>query len=386
MTGLLLRLFVKDADNTENPAVHTSIGKMAGFTGICCNILLFLGKLLAGLLSGSVSILADAINNLSDAGSSLVTLLGFYLAQRPADKEHPYGHARYEYLSGLVVSTLILVIGLELGKSSFEKVLHPQPILATPVVWGVLTVSLCLKLWMSHFFRTLGARIRSVTLTAASADSRNDVIATAGVLLGYIVSSLFGVNVDGIVGLGIAAFILWSGIGIARDTISPLLGARDPELVKKLSALVLSHEKVLGIHDLLVHDYGPGQCFASVHAELSAEEDPLACHDILDDIEQDAWEQLNVHLVIHYDPVLTNDAEWNRMRTLTEQWVRQVNPRLSIHDFRMVRSARQTKLVFDLAIPYDMALSAREVQTLIAEQLQKEGRDYQTIIHLDRQM
>lgn len=386
MTGLLLRLFVKDADNTENPAVHTSIGKMAGFTGICCNILLFLGKLLAGLLSGSVSILADAINNLSDAGSSLVTLLGFYLAQRPADKEHPYGHARYEYLSGLVVSTLILVIGLELGKSSFEKVLHPQPILATPVVWGVLTVSLCLKLWMSHFFRTLGARIRSVTLTAASADSRNDVIATAGVLLGYIVSSLFGVNVDGIVGLGIAAFILWSGIGIARDTISPLLGARDPELVKKLSALVLSHEKVLGIHDLLVHDYGPGQCFASVHAELSAEEDPLACHDIIDDIEQDAWERLNVHLVIHYDPVMTNDAEWNRMRTLTEQWVRQVNPRLSIHDFRMVRSTRQTKLVFDLAIPYDMALSAREVQTFIAEQLQKEGRDYQTVIHLDRQM
>lgn len=386
MTGLLLRLFVKDADNTENPAVHTSIGKMAGFTGICCNILLFLGKLLAGLLSGSVSILADAINNLSDAGSSLVTLLGFYLAQRPADKEHPYGHARYEYLSGLVVSALILVIGLELGKSSFEKVLHPQPILATPVVWGVLTVSLCLKLWMSHFYRTLGARIRSVALTAASADSRNDVIATAGVLLGYIVSSLFGVNVDGIVGLGIAAFILWSGIGIARDTISPLLGARDPELVKKLSALVLSHEKVLGIHDLLVHDYGPGQCFASVHAELSAEENPLACHDIIDDIEQDAWERLNVHLVIHYDPVMTNDAEWNRMRTLTEGWVRQVNPRLSIHDFRMVRSARQTKLVFDLAIPYDMALSAREVQTFIAEQLQKEGRDYQTIIHLDRQM
>lgn len=386
MTGLLLRLFVKDADNTENPAVHTSIGKMAGFTGICCNILLFLGKLLAGLLSGSVSILADAINNLSDAGSSLVTLLGFYLAQRPADKEHPYGHARYEYLSGLVVSALILVIGLELGKSSFEKVLHPQPILATPVVWGVLTVSLCLKLWMSHFYRTLGARIRSVALTAASADSRNDVIATAGVLLGYIVSSLFGVNVDGIVGLGIAAFILWSGIGIARDTISPLLGARDPELVKKLSELVLSHEKVLGIHDLLVHDYGPGQCFASVHAELSAEENPLACHDIIDDIEQDAWERLNVHLVIHYDPVMTNDAEWNRMRTLTEGWVRQVNPRLSIHDFRMVRSARQTKLVFDLAIPYDMALSAREVQTFIAEQLQKEGRDYQTVIHLDRQM
>lgn len=386
MTGLLLRLFVKDADNTENPAVHTSIGKMAGITGICCNILLFLGKLLAGLLSGSVSILADAVNNLSDAGSSLVTLLGFSLAQRPADKEHPYGHARYEYLSGLVVSALILVIGLELGKSSVEKILHPQPILATPVAWGVLIASLCMKLWMCRFYRTLGVRIRSVTLSAASADSRNDVIATSGVLVGYLVSSLFRVNVDGIVGLGIAAFILWSGIGIARDTISPLLGARDPELVEKLSKLVLSHEKVLGIHDLLVHDYGPGQCFASVHAELSAEEDPLVCHDILDDIEQDAWEQLNVHLVIHYDPVLTNDAEWNRMRTLTEQWVRQVNPRLSIHDFRMVHSTKQTKLVFDLAIPYDMALSAKEVQTFIADRLKAEGKDYQTVIHLDRQM
>ena len=386
MTGLLLRLFVKDADNTENPAVHTAIGKMAGITGICCNILLFLGKLLAGLLSGSVSILADAVNNLSDAGSSLVTLLGFSLAQRPADKEHPYGHARYEYLSGLVVSALILVIGLELGKSSVEKILRPQPILATPVAWGVLIASLCMKLWMCHFYRTLGTRIRSVTLSAASMDSRNDVIATSGVLAGYLVSSLFRVNVDGIVGLGIAAFILWSGIGIARDTISPLLGARDPELVDKLSKLVLSHEKVLGIHDLLVHDYGPGQCFASVHAELSAEEDPLVCHDILDDIEQDAWEQLNVHLVIHYDPVLTNDAEWNRMRTLTEGWVRQVNPRLSIHDFRMVRGTKQTKLVFDLAIPYDMALSAKEVQTFIADRLKAEGKDYQTVIHLDRQM
>lgn len=387
MTALLLRLFVKDYQNPENPAVHTAIGKMAGITGVLCNVFLFLGKLLAGLLSGSISIVADAVNNLSDAGSSVVTLAGFQLAQRPADREHPYGHARYEYLSGLVVAALILVIGLELAKSSFQKILHPEPIEATPVALGVLITSLCVKLWMCVFYRSLGKRIRSITLAASSADSRNDVIATSGVLAGYVVSSLLHVNVDGFVGLAVACFILWSGIGIARDTISPLLGGRaDPNLVENLSNLVLSHEKILGIHDLLVHDYGPGQCFASVHAELSAQEDPMVCHDIIDDIEQDAIEQLNVHLVIHYDPVMTDDAEWSEMRGLTENWVRQVDPRLTIHDFRMVRGAKQTKLVFDLTVPYDMTLSSGEVQQVMEKNLREQGKDYVTVIHLDREM
>ena len=387
MTALLLRLFVKDYQNPENPAVHTAIGKMAGITGVLCNVFLFLGKLLAGLLSGSTSIIADAVNNLSDAGSSVVTLAGFQLARRPADREHPYGHARYEYLSGLVVAALILVIGLELAKSSFQKILHPEPIEATPVALGVLIASLCVKLWMCVFYRSLGKRIRSITLAASSADSRNDVIATSGVLAGYVVSSLLHVNVDGFVGLAVACFILWSGIGIARDTISPLLGGRaDPNLVENLSNLVLSHEKILGIHDLLVHDYGPGQCFASVHAELSAQEDPMVCHDIIDDIEQDAIEQLNVHLVIHYDPVMTDDAEWSEMRGLTENWVRQVDPRLTIHDFRMVRGAKQTKLVFDLTVPYDMTLSSGEVQQVMEKNLREQGKDYVTVIHLDREM
>lgn len=387
MTALLLRLFVKDYQNPENPAVHTAIGKMAGITGILCNVFLFLGKLIAGLLSGSISIVADAVNNLSDAGSSVVTLVGFQLARRPADREHPYGHARYEYLSGLVVAALILVIGLELAKTSFQKILRPEPIAAAPIALGVLIASLCVKLWMCFFFRSLGKRIRSVTLAASSADSRNDVIATSGVLAGYVVSSLFHVNVDGFVGLGVACFILWSGIGIARDTISPLLGGRaDPNLVEKLSLLVLSHKKILGIHDLLVHDYGPGQCFASVHAELSAQEDPMVCHDIIDDIEQDALEQLNVHLVIHYDPVMIDDAEWNEMHRLTEGWVRQVDPRLTIHDFRMVRGAKQTKLVFDLAVPYNMTLSSGEVQQVMEEKLREQGKDYVTVIHLDREM
>ena len=382
MTALLLRLFVKDYQNPENPSVHTAIGKMAGITEILCNVFLFLGKLIAGLLSGSISIVADAVNNLSDAGSSVVTLAGFQLARRPADREHPYGHARYEYLSGLVVAALILVIGLELAKTSFQKILHPEP-----VALGVLIASLCVKLWMCTFFRSLGKRIRSVTLAASSADSRNDVIATSGVLLGYVVSSLLHVNVDGFVGLAVACFILWSGIGIARDTISPLLGGRaDPNLVENLSQLVLSHEKILGIHDLLVHDYGPGQCFASVHAELSAQEDPMVCHDIIDDIEQDALDQLNVHLVIHYDPVMVGDAEWDEMRGLTENWVRQLDESLTIHDFRMVRGAKQTKLVFDLTVPYDMTLSSGEVQQVMEKNLREQGKDYDTVIHLDREM
>ena len=387
MTNLLLRLFVKIYQDTEDPDVHSAIGKLAGIMGILCNCILSAGKLIAGLVVGSVSIVADAVNNLSDAGSSVVTLLGFRLAQRPADKDHPYGHARYEYLSGLVVAALILVIGLELAKTSFQKILHPEPIEATPIALGVLIASLCVKLWMCIFYRSLGKRIRSITLAASSADSRNDVIATSGVLVGYVVSSLLHVNVDGFVGLAVACFILWSGIGIARDTISPLLGGRaDPNLVENLSNLVLSHEKILGIHDLLVHDYGPGQCFASVHAELSAQEDPMVCHDIIDDIEQDAIEQLNVHLVIHYDPVMTDDAEWSEMRGLTENWVRQLDESLTIHDFRMVRGAKQTKLVFDLTVPYDMTLSSGEGQQVMEKNLREQGKDYVTVIHLDREM
>ena len=354
---------------------------------ILFNILLFGTKFLAGLISHSIAITADAFNNLSDAGSQIISFLSFRISAKPADREHPYGHARYEYLSGLVVAALILVIGLELAKSSFQKILHPEPIEATPVALGVLIASLCVKLWMCVFYRSLGKRIRSITLAASSADSRNDVIATSGVLAGYVVSSLLHVNVDGFVGLAVACFILWSGIGIARDTISPLLGGRaDPNLVENLSNLVLSHEKILGIHDLLVHDYGPGQCFASVHAELSAQEDPMVCHDIIDDIEQDAIEQLNVHLVIHYDPVMTDDAEWSEMRGLTENWVRQVDPRLTIHDFRMVRGAKQTKLVFDLTVPYDMTLSSGEVQQVMEKNLREQGKDYVTVIHLDREM
>lgn len=384
MTNFLLRIFIKNRQNPDDPAVHSAVGKLAGITGIVCNALLFLGKLIVGLLVGSVAIVADAVNNLSDAASSVVTLLGFRLAQRPADKDHPYGHARYEYLSGLAVAALILLIGAELVESSVRKILHPEPMDCSAVTFTVLLCSIAVKLWMSGFFKALGKFIRSTTLQATSLDSRNDVIATSAVLLGCLVNRFFRLNIDGFVGLAVAVFILYSGINIAKDTISPLLGKQaDDALLANISKLVLSHEKVLGIHDLLVHDYGPGQCFASVHAELNANQDSLTCHDIIDDIERDALNQLNVHLVIHFDPVMTDDDEWNEMHQTVAQIIQQLDSRLSMHDFRLLKDAGQMKLAFDLAVPYDMDIPYQELQQKIDEALLARGKRYPTVIRFD---
>ena len=276
MTELLLRLFIKDREHTDDPDTRADIGKLAGTTGIICNLLLFAGKLIMGLLSGALSIVADAINNLTDASSSVVTLLGFRMAQQPADEDHPFGHARYEYLSGLAVSALILVIGFELATSSVKKIIHPEAVEFSYVAILVLVASIAVKLWMSLFFNKLGKTIRSTALTATAADSRNDCVATGAVLAGLLIGHFLKINVDGWFGLGVALFILWSGIQNAKETISPLLGERaEKELIDKLTKLVMSHDKILGIHDLLIHDYGPGQRYATLHAEVSAEEDPL---------------------------------------------------------------------------------------------------------------
>lgn len=384
MTELLLRLFVKNHQDTEDTAVRASIGKLAGLTGIVCNGILFLGKLLAGLLAGSVSIIADAVNNLSDASSSLVTLLGFRLAQQPADADHPYGHARYEYLSGLVVAVLILVIGVELVKSSVGKILHPEPIDFSALTIAVLLASIGIKLWMSLFFGKLGKKIKSTTLAATSVDSRNDVVSTLAVLLGCLVGYFFSVNIDGIVGLMVALFILYSGINIAKETISPLLGnGADEEMVNKIYEIVLSHEKILGVHDLLVHDYGPGRCFASLHAELSAEEDVMTCHEIIDHIENEVQKELNIELVIHFDPVVTGDAKWNDMKETLEKVIHIIDPRLSMHDFRIVYRGKQERLVFDLAVPYDMGQQEDTLQQQIEEGLGEKGKGYRIEIRFD---
>lgn len=384
MTGLLLRLFVKNHNDTENPVVRSAYGKLAGAVGIVCNLLLFAGKLLAGILSGSVAVTADAVNNLSDASSSLVTLLGFKLAERPADEEHPYGHARIEYISGLVVAALILLIGAELAKSSFSKILHPETVEFSLLTLGVLVGSILVKLWMALFCRKLGRRIDSTTLLATSADSRNDVISTAAVLVGCLAGYFFDVKLDGYIGMAVALFIIWSGCSIAKDTISPLLGEQaSGELVRNISDLILSHEKILGIHDLMVHDYGPGNCFASVHAEMDSAEDPLTCHDIIDDIERDALRELRVHLVIHYDPIITDDEELNAARALVEQEIRSIDESLSLHDFRMVRGPGHTNLIFDLVIPYSMEDRKAELKARIDERLQRQDRKYYTVITFD---
>jgi cation diffusion facilitator family transporter len=385
MTELLLKLFVKDYQEAEQPAVRASIGRLAGIVGIVCNSLLFLFKLIAGLLAGSVSIIADAVNNLSDASSSLVTLIGFKLAQRPADKNHPFGHARYEYLSGFIVSALIFVIGIELAKSSVEKIIYPEAVELSILSVSVLVASVLLKLWMFLFCRKLGKRINSTTLQATSVDSRNDVISTTAVLVGCVIGYLFDIKIDGYIGLGVALFIIYSGITLAKETINPLLGEQtDEKLVDDISELVLSHDKIIGMHDLLVHDYGPGQCFASVHAELNADEDPLICHDIIDDIERNVLEKLSVNLVIHYDPVVTDDEELNYMRDVVVDIIIEIDSRLTLHDFRMVRGAKRTKLVFDLVIPYSMEEEKHRLKEIIDKGIKTEGKHYDAVICFDK--
>ena len=385
MTKLLLRLFVKDYQNTENSGVRTAIGTLSGVTGIVCNVLLFLGKLIAGTLSGSVSITADAMNNLSDASGSIVTLLGFRVADKPADEEHPYGHARAEYLSGLAVAMLILLIGFELVKSSAEKILHPTAVEFSALAAGVLIASIALKLWMCLFNRKLGKLIDSTALQATAADSRNDCITTSVVLLASVIEYFLDIRVDGFMGLAVAIFILYSGWNLAKETVSPLLGENaDPELRQKIVDYVEQQPKVLGYHDLMVHDYGPGQRFASLHVEMDHREDPLECHERIDDMERECLRSHNVHLVIHYDPVVTDDPELTALKERVSDLLRERDHRLSLHDFRMVQGKQHMNLVFDVALPTDLKGQEDAIQQTLENSLNADGeRIYHVKITFD---
>lgn len=383
MTNLLLRLFVPHSSE-HTPAVHAAIGKLAGITGIVCNVLLAALKIIAGILTGSVAITGDGINNLTDSASSIVTLLGFRIAQRPADGEHPFGHGRYEYISGVVVAALVLLAGAELAKSSFEKILHPQTVSFTALTLVILLLSIGAKLWMAGFNRKLSKLIGSKTLEATSQDSRNDVITTSAVLLSFLADTLFHIQLDGFVGLGVSLFILWSGISLAKNTIDPLIGMQaDAELVQQLSDLILDHQRVLGIHDLLIHDYGPGHCFATVHAEMDAGESPLDAHDQLDHIEQEAMERLGIHLVIHYDPIAESE-DWAVWRELAQRCARELSPAASIHDLRIVDYEKETKLTFDLAVPYSLPQSNQALIEALTAALAENGCALPVEIHIDR--
>ena len=385
MTKLLLRLFVKDCENTTDPAVRGRVGSMSGAVGICCNIALFAFKLLAALLSGSVSIMADALNNLSDASGSIVTLVGFRLADRPADDKHPYGHARFEYLSGLAVSVLIILIGFELAKSSLDKILHPSAVEFTWVTAAVLLASVAVKFWMFLFNRQLGNRIQSASLHATAADSRNDCVATGAVLIAGLLERFTSLRVDGWMGLGVAAFILVSGWNLARETISPLLGENaDEELRQKIVDYIASQPRVLGYHDLMVHDYGPGQRFASLHVEMDKNEDPISCHELIDDMERECLQSHNVHLVIHYDPVVTDDPELDRLREVVKSLLAIKDPRLTIHDFRMVPGEGHTNLIFDVTLPLELRGQEAEIRAALEQALNAlDGRRYCCVITFD---
>ena len=385
MTNLLLRLFVKDADNTDSPKVRAAIGTMSGLVGIVCNLLLFAFKLLVGTLTSSVSITADAMNNLSDASGSIVTFIGFRVADKPADAHHPYGHARAEYLSGLGVAALILVIGIELVKTSVKKIFAPTPVEFTAVAAVVLLASIALKFWMNLFNRSLAKRIDSTALLATAADSRNDCITTGAVLIAAVVEKLTHLPVDGWIGLGVALFILYSGLNLAKDTISPLLGENaDPELREKIVDYIVSQPKVLGYHDLMVHDYGPGQRFASLHVEMDCREDPLDCHELIDDMERECLRSHNVHLVIHYDPVIVDDPVLNALKNRVLCLLQAKDSRLSLHDFRMVPGKKHMNLVFDVALPRDLKDKGEELRSWVEDTLNAEGdMVYHVIITFD---
>lgn len=385
MTKLLIKMFIRDSEDTKNPKVRGAYGSLAGIVGIVCNILLCCAKMIVGVLSASVSITADALNNLSDATSSIVTLLGFYISKKPADEDHPYGHARFEYLSGLGVSALILIIGFELAKSSIDKIIHPTAVKFSTVLVAVMVGSILVKLWLFVFNRFISNKISSNTIMATALDARNDVVTTLAVLLGAVITEISGINLDGYIGILVALFILISGINLAKDTIKPLLGEpADPELVKTISDGILSFdERILGIHDLMVHDYGPGQIFASVHAEIDRNEDVMDMHDVIDNIEHMFFKEHRIQLVIHYDPIVTDDDELNEMKSIILSELCEIDKRLKIHDFRMVKGSDHTNLIFDMVVPVELCDKHKEIKAMLDKKLSEREHKYYTVITFD---
>ena len=386
MTQFLIRHFIKNSSEVKDPAVRTAYGNLASVVGMACNLLLCLGKLTVGTLFGSIAILADALNNLSDASSNVVSLIGFRLASKAPDEKHPYGHARYEYLAGLVVSVTILGIGFSLLKESAVKVLHPTEVTFSWLSIGVLAASIFVKLWMSGFNRKIGQTIGSETLMATAADSRNDVLTTGAVLVATILCSVTGwARLDGLMGLGVAGFILWSGWGLVMDTLSPLLGeSPSPELVEHIERKVMSYPGVLGVHDLMVHDYGPGHQFASLHIEFPAESDPLAAHDVIDNIENDFLKNDNLQVTIHYDPIVTADAEVGVLRSRLNEKARQLDPQLSVHDLRIVPGDTHTNVLFDLAFPAGYAGDKDQMLAEMCKFVTEQDPKYSCIVKVEQ--
>lgn len=385
MTNLILRIFIRDHKNTEDPAVRDKCGRVAGAVGIVTNFLLFLMKIIVGTVFHSVSVTADAVNNLTDSGSSVVTLIGFKMASKPADEKHPFGHARIEYLSGVIVSFIVIFLGLQLGMSSIEKILTPEENALTPVALVVLVISILAKLWQCLFYRKVGRMIKSESVEATSKDSRNDVIATSVVLLGAVITMLTGVNLDGYMGAAVALFIVFSGVQLTISTADPLLGqAPEGELVQTITEKMLSYPGIIGMHDLAVHNYGVGRCFASAHCEVDAKNDILVSHDLIDNIERDFSRDLCIHMVIHLDPVIVGDARTDALHRKVQSLVTALYPTVTIHDFRVIWGVTHSNIVFDAAVPFSVKDSDAVITQKLEAEIQKLDPDYRTVVTIDR--
>lgn len=387
MIKLLSRIFIKNNGEYENPKVRGAYGILCGAVGIFLNILLFAGKFIAGTISKSVAVTADAFNNLADAGSSIITMFGFKLAGQKPDPEHPFGHGRFEYISGLLVSIAIILMGIELLKSSVDKIIHPEMTEFSYLTVGILAASILVKLYMSFYNKNIGKKIDSAALKATGTDSLSDTISTVVVLISVIVSHYFKIAIDGYCGLAVAAFVLYSGIKSAKETITPLLGIPpDPEFVKQVEETVLKYEGVTGIHDMIVHDYGPGRLMVSLHAEMATDEnsDIFKMHDIIDNIEKDIKENLNCEITIHLDPVAANDERTNRLKEEVTTILNGLDKVLTLHDFRIVPGETHTNLIFDIVIPFKYRMSDNEISEYMKKAIHEmDDGQYFAVINID---
>lgn len=361
MTEFLVRTFVKNYKDTEDVQVRTRYGLMASTVGICCNILLFCAKFFAGLLVNSISVMADAFNNLSDAASSIIGFIGVKMAGKPADEDHPFGHGRVEYIAAFIVAFLVIQVGFSLFKTSVGKVLHPEEMTFKMITIVILLLSVCMKLWLGFFNRTLGQRIQSSVMKATAADSLGDVVTTSATILSVGIYGIWGLNIDGIVGLVVSVIVMWAGVNIARETLTPLIGEPiDPKLYREITEFVGSYDGIIGSHDLIVHNYGPSRSKASIHAEVPNDVNVEVSHEIVDRIEREALKKFGIFLVIHMDPVETKNSRVLEFGSMLENVIHGIDTRISFHDFRLIDGENQINLIFDLVFPREYDKKKRE--------------------------
>lgn len=385
MISLLAKIFIKNKDNTSTPEVRKAYGMLCGCTGIALNILLFAGKFFAGFFSGSIAVTADAFNNLSDAGSSLITLVGFQMAGQKPDPHHPFGHGRIEYLSGLFVSAAILLMAYELVRSSFDKILHPRPVEFSVLTIVILLISIAVKLYMAYYNKSIGRKIDSSAMNATATDSLSDALATAVVLAASVTAHFTGFNIDGYCGVLVGLFIFYAGYCAAKDTISPLLGQPPhPDFVKNVERIVMSYEHVKGIHDMVVHDYGPGRVMISLHAEVPAEGSLLVLHDMIDNIEHRLHNELHCEAVIHMDPVIANDEQTNHLKQAVADLLKNFYPEVCFHDFRLVKGPTHTNIIFDIVVPFAYRESDETIADFLKKEIHNIDESYSVVIQVDK--